>query len=83
MSRGQFALIGAALGAIVVGVFIVAYNSDASALTGGQAIRQHSILLFMAIGAAVGFVSFTFFSAAAEQPKTPAESGPPTNQQEP
>ena len=57
------------LGAIVVGVFIVAYNSDGSALTGGQAIRQHSIFPFMAIGAAAGFVILGLFSGWAEPRK--------------
>lgn len=66
----QFGFVGAALCAIVVGVFIVAYNSDASALSGGQVIRQQSIAPFMIIGAVIGFLFFGITAPGRKTVKT-------------
>jgi drug/metabolite transporter (DMT)-like permease len=55
MTRGQFAILGALLGAIVAGVFIIAFEANVG-LNGGTDIRQHSRGIVMLVGAAVGFV---------------------------
>lgn len=56
MSRGQCAIICAFLGAIAVGVFIVAFMSGVGVLNGGTTIAQHARGIFMLAGAGVGFV---------------------------
>jgi drug/metabolite transporter (DMT)-like permease len=57
MTRGQFAVLGVALGAIVAGVFIIAFESNV-ALGGGTDIKQSARGIIMLVGAGIGFVLF-------------------------
>jgi hypothetical protein len=68
MSRGQCAIICAFLGAIAVGVFIVAFESNV-ALGGGHDIRQNARGIFILVGAAAGLVLGALFGG----PSRPGE----------
>jgi hypothetical protein len=73
VSRGQFAILGAVLSAIAVGIFIIAFESNVG-LNGGSDIHQHSRGIFMLAGAGVGFVVFGLFGGP-NRPTSPSSVG--------
>jgi multisubunit Na+/H+ antiporter MnhB subunit len=75
MSRGQFALVGAVLGAIAVGVFIIAFEANV-ALGGGSDIKQHARGIFMLVGAGAGFLLFGLFGGPRKPPSKPPDTTP-------
>jgi multisubunit Na+/H+ antiporter MnhB subunit len=76
VTRRQFALIGALLGAIAVGVFIIAFEANA-ALTTGRDIKQHSRGIFMLVGAGAGFLLFGLFGGESRTRSTAPPDEPP------
>ena len=63
------------LTAIAVGVFVIAYDANAT-LSGGHEIRQHSRGIFMLVGAAVGFFVFGWFGTGARRGRDDREPPP-------
>lgn len=61
MRRGQFAVLGLALGAVVAGVFIIAFESNIG-ISGGTDIKQNARTIIMLVGAGVGFALFALVS---------------------
>jgi len=56
VTRAQCAVICALLGAIAVGVFIIAFETNLSLLSNGFDIKQNARGIFMIGGAVVGFL---------------------------
>lgn len=73
MTKGQCAILSAFLGAIAVGVFIAAYNSDVTALTGGRLITQH-VIPYCVLGGTVGGLLLGWLFSPTGKPAEPTTS---------
>jgi hypothetical protein len=75
MTRGQFAVLCAFLGALVVGIFIIAYEANVGLLSGGNSINQHERGILMLVGAGVGLL-VGFFASPTPKAGTPTSTPP-------